>query len=171
MNDSAAAPLTPLTEDDFAALAPLARTIWRAHYGAMIDVRQVDYMIDQRFAPDHLRRYIGQNDRWFDVLRVDGAPIGYCSYMLTAATSEMKLEQLYLLQDFHGRGLGGLMIRHVEAKTRTLGCNVVMLQVARFNTGSIAVYRKSGFSVRGEVLIDIGEGFVMDDFVMEKRLV
>jgi len=167
---SAAAQLTPLTEDDFAALAPLARTIWRTHYGAMIDVRQIDYMIDQRFAPDHLRSYIGQNDRWFDVLRIDGAPVGYCSYRPTAAASEMKLEQLYLLQDFHGRGLGGLMIRHVEAKARALGCDMVTLQVARFNTGSIAVYRKSGFTVRGDILIDIGEGFVMDDFVMEKRL-
>jgi ribosomal protein S18 acetylase RimI-like enzyme len=104
------------------------------------------------------------------VLRVDGAIIGYCSYALTSAPDELKLEQLYLLPALHGRGLGGMMLRHVEARARALGCTRVMLQVAKANAGSIAVYERAGYSIREPILIDIGGGYVMDDYVMAKAL-
>ena len=82
----------------------------------------------------------------------------------------MKLEQFYLLEECRGKGLGGQMLRHVEARTREQGCRVVMLTVNKRNADSIAVYRKSGFRVREGAVFDIGNGSVMDDYVMEKVL-
>ena len=99
-----------------------------------------------------------------------GTASGYCSYSLSEAPEELKLEQLYLLAQCRGTGLGRVMLEHVEARARELGRHVIMLTVNKHNTGSIAVYRKSGFTVREEAVFDIGNGFVMDDFVMEKRL-
>ena len=66
--------------------------------------------------------------------------------------------------------LGGAMLRHVEAKTRELGRTRLYLTVNKGNAGSIAVYLKSGFVVREEAVFDIGNGYLMDDYVMEKRL-
>lgn len=162
--------LVPLTEADFEPLARLADTIWRAHYGPLIGLAQVEYMLKGRYTPEKLRTYLGASDRWLRLLKLDGERIGYCSYSLTATPGEMKLEQLYLLESFKGRGLGGLMLRHVEAEARAHGCATLMLTVNKGNTGSIAVYKKSGFTVREEAVFDIGNGFVMDDYVMEKRL-
>ena len=162
--------LVPLTEADFEPLARLADTIWRAHYGPLIGLAQVEYMLKGRYTAEKLRAYIGASDRWLRLLKQDGETLGYCSYALTATPGEMKLEQLYLLEAFKGRGLGGLMMRHVEAEARAHGCGTIMLTVNKGNTGSIAVYKKSGFTVREEAVFDIGGGFVMDDYVMEKRL-
>ena len=53
----------------------------------------------------------------------------------------------------------GRLVRAVQALTVNKG-----------NTDSIAVYLKSGFVVREEAVFDIGSGYVMDDYVMEKRL-
>jgi len=162
--------LDPLTEADFGVVAALADTIWRSHYGAMISMAQIDYMLDGRYTAENLRRYVDADDRWLWLLRVDGEAVGYCSCSLGEGEDEMKLEQLYLLPSLHGRGLGGRMLRHVEAQGRAQGRDVLWLTVNKGNAGSIAVYRKAGFAVRREAVFDIGHGYVMDDYVMAKRL-
>lgn len=162
--------LDPLTGQDFDIVARLADTIWRGHYGRMISMAQIDYMLDGRYTPDNLRRYIDSDERWMRVLRVDGAPAGYCSWSLGEDPGEVKLEQLYLLAGHKGKGFGGLMMREIEAACRALGRPVLYLTVNKGNTDSIAIYRKRGFEVREEAVFDIGNGYVMDDYVMAKRL-
>jgi diamine N-acetyltransferase len=162
--------LDPLTEADFAAVAQLADTIWRAHYSSMISMAQIDYMLDGRYAPERLRGYLDSQERWLWLLRVDGVPAGYCSCSLGEEKDAMKLEQLYLLAEYKGQGLGGRMLRHAEAKTVAVGRTRLYLTVNKGNTDSIAIYRKSGFVVREEAVFDIGNGYVMDDYVMEKQL-
>jgi hypothetical protein len=45
-----------------------------------------------------------------------------------------------------------------------------MLQVYKRNLSAIAVYRACGFTIREAIVLDIGQGYVMDDYVMEKAL-
>lgn len=162
--------LDPLTGLDFAAVAALADTIWRSHYGTMISLAQIDYMLAGRYAPERLRAYVDSGERWMWVLRVDDVPVGYCSCSLGENGDEMKLEQLYLSSAHKRKGLGGRMLRHIEEKTRAQGRSRVYLTVNKGNTDSIAIYRKSGFVIREAAVFDIGNGYVMDDYVMEKRL-
>jgi diamine N-acetyltransferase len=169
--DSAGQPkLDPITRSDFALIASLAREIWLAHYTSIITTEQIEYMLDGRFSPTNLQRYIDAPDRWMYVLRLDDAPVGYCSCALTDTPAEMKLEQLYLRPALHGRGLGRYMLEHVERQARANGCDTLILQVNKHNTGSIDVYRRGGFQVREEIVLDIGKGYVMDDFIMQKKL-
>ncbi len=162
--------LRPITEADFATVADLGARIWRRHYIAMISAEQIEYMLAGRYTADKLKPYLDSDRCWLDLLEHDDQAIGYCSYAWTETAGEMKLEQLYLLPELHGRGYGGQMLRHVEARVRSLGAATLMLTVNKHNAGSIAVYRKAGFGVREEAVFDIGNGFVMDDYVMVKRL-
>jgi GNAT superfamily N-acetyltransferase len=167
---TASATLAPLERADFETIAALARSIWFAHYTAIISREQIEYMLGGRFTAANLERYLDAPDRWMNVLRVDDDVVGYCSHALTATPREMKLEQLYLLPALHGRGLGKLMMEHIESHARALGCDTLMLQVNKRNTTAASVYFRSGFKVREEVVIDIGNGYVMDDFILEKPL-
>lgn len=160
--------LSPLTSADFGTVAALAETIWRTHYPAMISMAQIEFMLAGRYTPERLQRYLAADDCWLQLLTVDGAPVGYCSYALTDTPQEMKLQELYLLLAYRGRGLGSVMLQHVETQARARGCTALMLTVNKGNTDAIAVYRHAGFSVRKEAVFDIGNGFVMDDFVMVK---
>ena len=45
--------------------------------------------------------------------------------------------------------------------------NQIWLTCNRNNTNSLEVYKHLGFTVAREEVTDIGEGFVMDDFIME----
>lgn len=162
--------LAPLQRADFDAIAALARRIWLAHYVAIISKEQIEYMLTGRFTHENLARYVDARDRWFDVLRQDGAIVGYCSHALLPDPREVKLEQLYLLPDLHGLGMGKRMMVHIEAHARELGRDTLVLQVNKRNTKAASVYLRAGFEVREEVVIDIGAGYVMDDFIMTKRL-
>jgi ribosomal protein S18 acetylase RimI-like enzyme len=42
--------------------------------------------------------------------------------------------------------------------------------VNKGNARAIAFYRKHGFDIAESVVVDIGGGFVMDDYVMGKEL-
>ncbi len=170
MTDPGSPRLDDLTPADFALIASLGERIWRAHYVHIISLAQVDYMLAGRYTPEKLQAYVDSDRRWMKVLRQGDEPLGYCSYALTETPCEMKLEQLYLLPEHHGRGLGGFMMAHVEAAARARGCTTLMLTVNKRNEGSIAVYRKRGFTVREEAVFDIGNGYVMDDYVMAKAL-
>ena len=162
--------IRPLRADDFAPLSELAQQIWREHYSTIISLEQIAYMLQGRFTAANLQRYLDSNERWFDLLELNGELVGYCSYARTDVPTEMKLEQLYLLPRLHGQGLGKRMLNHVERRSTSLGCDSLMLQVNKRNDKAIQVYRRAGFGLREEVAVDIGAGFVMDDFILTKGL-
>lgn len=162
--------LTPLTPSDYETVAKLGDTIWRAHYSRLISLAQIEYMLAGRYVPEKLAAYVNAADRWLHILHLGNKPIGYCSHAFTSNPEEMKLEQLYLLPELHGRGLGWHMLFHVEQATLKQGRNLLMLTVNKGNDTSIAFYRRAGFGVRESVVFDIGNGYVMDDYVMEKHL-
>jgi ribosomal protein S18 acetylase RimI-like enzyme len=80
----------------------------------------------------------------------------------------MKLEQLYLLESFRGKGLGRLMIRRVDTVARVKNLQSIILQVNKQNADSISIYRKAEFQVRESAIFDIGNGYFMDDYIMQK---
>jgi GNAT superfamily N-acetyltransferase len=83
---------------------------------------------------------------------------------------EFKLHKLYLLPELHGRGLGSRLLQHVEHEVRRLGARRLILAVNKRNAKAIAAYQRNGFVVAKTVVTDIGNGFIMDDYVMAKDL-
>jgi len=173
---SADVTLTPVADADFSVLRELAGTIWRQHYSGIIPAAQIDYMLAGRFSDEALREHIQAADRWLKVLRASGTPVGYCGYELAVmsgdagVSDDMKLGQLYVAESHRGMGLGGFMLGHVEQRARELGRQGLWLQVNKKNTGAIAFYRSAGFEVVREAVFEIGDGFVMDDYLMVKRV-
>lgn len=170
--------ITPVTALDFPVLRELAGTIWRQHYTRIISAAQIDYMLAGRFKDELLREHIRAADRWLELLSVAGTPVGYCGYELAEMKgagdehnhAALKLGQLYVLESHRGMGLGKFMLRHVEGRARELGVEKLWLQVNKQNSGAIGFYRAAGFKVVREAVFDIGGGFVMDDYLMEKHV-
>ena len=169
------ATLDAVTKHDYVDLRALADTIWRQHYAAIISEAQIEYMLAGRFSDEALREYAHAADRWLELLRVSGTPVGYCGYELAEQYGDekvaaMKLGQLYVLESHRGMGLGRFMLGRVESRASALERQVLFLQVNKQNTGAIEFYAAAGFTIDREAVFDIGSGFVMDDYVMEKRL-
>jgi RimJ/RimL family protein N-acetyltransferase len=49
-----------------------------------------------------------------------------------------------------------------------MGCTHLQLRVNKANSPAIRAYQRAGFTFLDDVCTDIGSGFVMDDFRMEK---
>ena len=159
-----------VTEADLPVIARLAEIIWRACYPAIITQAQIDYMLARMYALDVLRDEIRSQGIRYDLLQVDGEPVGFASYGPTAEPGVVKLHKLYLLPELHGRGLGSRLLQHDEHEVRIAGARRLILSVNKRNTKAIAAYRRNGFAVADSVVTDIGDGFVMDDYVMVKDL-
>jgi len=155
-----------LAAGDVDAIAALAATIWRAHYPGIITPAQIEYMLNERYAPAVIRTELARDDVWWEVLLEEGEPKAYASCHLTERPDELKLDKLYVHPDRQRRGYGSMLIERALARARALGRARVILAVNKRNVTAIAAYRKLGFRTEAAVVKDIGAGFVMDDFIM-----
>jgi len=159
-----------LATADIDPLTRLAREIWYQHYPGIITVKQIEYMLEQRYSPDAIRAEIESGAAHWVKLLVNGELGGFASYETDGLQRSAKLDKLYVHGLFRGRGCGTALVRHVEHAARIQECNQVYLQVNKNNFDSIAVYQRLGFEVVDLVKTDIGGGFYMDDYVMAKKL-
>lgn len=158
--------ILPMTPNDIDAVLALARTVWRAHYPGIISPAQIEYMLEQRYAPELLRSELERDDLWWDLLREDGVLRAFASCFLDQRPGEMKLDKLYVDPSAQRRGFGGMLIAHTAARARRLGCERLLLAVNKHNRSAIDAYHKHGFRIAQAVVKDIGQGFVMDDYIM-----
>jgi GNAT superfamily N-acetyltransferase len=159
-----------LVPSDVEAVCSLAREIWREHYPPIIGTAQTEYMLEQRYSPSSVRDELAEGRIWWDVLREDGAIVAFASAYAVEESDEVKLDKLYVRAHCRRKGYGGMLIARTAERARQLGCTKLMLAVNKHNSASIEAYRKHGFSVREAIVKDIGGGFVMDDFIMEKSI-
>ena len=152
-------------------MAALAREIWYDHYPGIITAAQIEYMLQQRYDPALVRAELARDDIWWDKLLVGGEMTAFASYFLTAEPGEMKLDKLYVRTRCQRRGYGGMLIARAADVARRRGCTRLTLAVNKNNRSAIAAYLKHGFRVADAVVKDIGGGFVMDDYIMEKALI
>jgi diamine N-acetyltransferase len=162
--------IAPLTTADVDRLCALAAEIWHAHYPAIISVAQIEYMLKERYAPAVVRAELQRGDLWWDQLLVQNRMTGFASYFLTATAGEMKLDKLYVHPDHQRKGYGGMLLDRAVTIARAYGCESLVLAVNKRNRNAIAAYEKYGFQIADAVVKDIGDGFVMDDYIMSKHV-
>jgi diamine N-acetyltransferase len=162
--------ISPVHEADIGPVCALAREIWLQHYPGIITVKQIEYMLAQRYSPDAIRMQLYSGQTWWKKLLVRDELCGFACYERASEAGEMKLDKLYVHQLVRGKGYGAALVDHVEAAAREQGMNNLYLQVNKYNHASIAAYLRYGFGVKKAVKADIGNGFFMDDYLMSKCL-
>jgi diamine N-acetyltransferase len=160
--------IRPATIGDQPVIYGLAERIWNACYREMISDEQIRYMLPMMYGRDVVEREMGEGIVW-EIMEDGAVPAGYLSYGGISAKT-LKLHKIYLLPDYQGKGLGGRMLEHVEDYAKSHGYGGIVLNVNRNNFRGIRAYKGKGYIVAEEIAADIGGGFVMDDYIMEKRL-
>jgi ribosomal protein S18 acetylase RimI-like enzyme len=152
---------------DIPVVQALARDIWHRHYPGIISHEQIEYMLAHGYSRDALARFVTGDDAALVLAVIDDRAVGFAAwYRVDAATT--KLDKLYVLPEHHGAGVGRALIEHAASFARDRGCTALTLNVNRNNTGAIRAYERCGFAIRERGDFPIGNGFVMEDFVMAR---
>jgi diamine N-acetyltransferase len=170
MNAPLSIRIVAAVDADLAPVAELAGIIWRKHYPGIITPGQIDYMLALGYSHEALRRFLVDTGAGLLLAYVAGRLVGFAAYYRPDRGEELKLDKLYVHQDYHGRGIGGALIDRVESAAAAQALPTIILNVNRNNVQAIRAYEAKGFKVREAVVVDIGGGYVMDDYVMAKRV-
>jgi diamine N-acetyltransferase len=160
--------IVPASGKHLAEIAALAGVVWRAHYPGIISREQIEYMLARMYDLEVMAGELSQGIR-YDRLLVGDELVGFASYG-PAREKELKLHKIYIHPDYQRRGLGTFLLDYVIEEAERTGYAMLTLSVNKANRGAITAYQNSGFTMREAVVVDIGGGFVMDDFLMERKL-
>ncbi|MDR1692720.1 MAG: GNAT family N-acetyltransferase [Oscillospiraceae bacterium] len=152
-------------------ISALAGEIWREHYTPLIGEEQVAYMLIKYQSPKQIVEDIrSHNYTYFTAKRVKTEDlVGYCACQ--PREGHLFLSKIYVRSDHRGNGISRSFLEEAIALCRRVyTLDRIRLTVNKHNGTAITVYKKWGFTVADSVKTDIGEGFFMDDYVMELRL-
>lgn len=150
-------------KEDFPQIETLAREIWEEHYTPIIGVAQVDYMLEKFQSAKAMEGQVEEGYEYFMILE-EGRLVGYLAFKEEA--DGLFLSKVYVHSSVRGRGLGKAAIEFVKTEAQNRGLSQIRLTVNKYNHYSIAAYLKMGFEKTRELVMDIGEGYVMDDYEM-----
>ena len=154
---------------DLQRVQELAEEIWREHYIPIIGLEQVEYMLSRFQSAEAIAEQIGQGYVYYLML-ARGEPAGYLAYVRDPDGVSLQLSKIYVRPGERGSGLGKAGLRLVQDHCLRLGLDRIRLTVNKNNSDSIAWYRRMGFEYAGAQVADIGGGFVMDDYVLHKKV-
>jgi ribosomal protein S18 acetylase RimI-like enzyme len=155
-------------DGDIQAVVKLARIIWPEHYTAIIGSEQVDYMLTHLHSEEAISRQIGAENFLYFLIKSDRRSIGYIGARISK--NHLFLSKIYLLSSERGSGHGRAAMDFVRELAVKAGVEKITLTVNKHNVDTIGAYNSLGFVTTGEVCMDIGGGYVMDDFEMELLL-
>ncbi|MCB0476674.1 MAG: GNAT family N-acetyltransferase [Crocinitomicaceae bacterium] len=155
------------TKESIQQIEELGREIWTEHYTPIIGIEQVNYMLDKFQSARAITEQIGEGYLYYQLVE-EGELIGYLA--IQKREESLFLSKIYVRKDQRGKGFGRQAMEFVFDQAKAMNCEKVNLTVNKYNEGSIKSYEKMGFQNVGDAVFDIGEGFVMDDFLFEFRV-
>lgn len=165
------------TGADQELLAQYAGDIWREYWPDLIGADQTEYMIEQFQSLEAIRRDMAEHDYeyWMlvatetDDLGIEKRIVGFTGGHNEPETNRFFISKIYLLADARGHGYARRVIEFYEDLCFLRGFTAMYLTVNKHNDLGIRAYEGTGFETIDAVETDIGRGYIMDDYIMERR--
>jgi ribosomal protein S18 acetylase RimI-like enzyme len=151
-------------------LAGLAKEIWGEHYASILDREQIDYMLEKFQSIDKMKSDIALNGYRYFVVYSDRIMVGYCAIKAENENKGIFLSKLYIDKSSRGQGISKIFLGEIQEIAKEGGLNHIWLTVNKRNNATISIYKRLGFEIIDEIATDIGDGYVMDDYVMRMNL-
>ena len=161
--------ISEVKTEQLSIIQDLAYKIWPSTYGEILSKIQLDYMLDKFYNLNYLQNQL-ENGQHFILISNENVIVGFASYEFNFENSnKTKVHKIYVLPEIQGKGVGKILmdfIRNKAIENTNLG---LLLNVNRFNK-AITFYEKYGFTNVSLIDIEIGNGYLMQDYIMELNL-
>jgi len=155
-------------EKDIPLIQNLARRSWEAAYAEIISPEQIEYMLTTMYSQNEIMQQM-QNINYHYYLifnEIDNSFEGFIGYEHRYEEYTTKLHRIYLVPESKGKGIGKTGIDFLKGKVYAESDRRIILNVNKKNQAKM-FYESQGFTVFKEIVLDIGSGFIMDDYEME----
>jgi ribosomal protein S18 acetylase RimI-like enzyme len=160
--------IRPATSADLITIESIAQRTWPATFGSFLTSEQIDYMLGMMYSPIALTEQIGKGHH-FLLLNDGNEDIGYVSYQHDYHPGTTKIHKLYVLPGNQGHGYGKQLIAQVKRIAQAAQQQALRLDV-NYQNEAIGFYEYLGFVNIGRHDTDIGNGYLMEDFIFEMEL-
>jgi len=158
-----------VSSNQLSIVRDLAYQIWPIAYKEILSEQQLDYMLDLIYSIESLTKQMERN-HIFLLVEDSNSFIGFASFELNYDFSnKTKIQKLYVLPQIQGKGVGKKLIDFIQKEAVENNQSGLLLNVNKYNIAK-DFYLKQGFSISYSEIIDIGNGYIMDDYVMEKEI-
>lgn len=147
----------------------LTKKIWPVAYGEILSNAQLDYMIQKFYNETALLESLAKGHVFYLAQNEQEKFVGFVSYEINCEPNKTKIHKIYVLPETQGSGVGKQFFQLVMAKAEENQQTAIFLNVKKYNK-AIYFYTNLGFKIIKEEVIDIGNTYIMDDFVMEVNL-
>lgn len=153
---------------DIPLIRELTFRVWPQTYASILSQEQIDYMLEMMYSETSLEKQMTKEGSQFIIVYENGNPVGFASYA-EAEPKRWKLHKIYILQSQQGKGTGRFVLEHIIEEIKKKDASSLFLQVNKHNNAK-SFYEKLGFVEIDFINLDIGHGFFMNDYIMEKKL-
>ena len=161
--------IVPAREEHLLTIQKIAFDTWPDTYGKLMSEEQFNFMMNWMYSLESLQKQLAHG-QVFLLAREQNTEYGFVSYEVNyEGSSKTKIHKLYVLPSSQGKGVGKLLLTHIAEIARSKSNTALILNVKRDNP-AVDFYQRVGFSITDTVDIDIGHGFMMHDFVLEKSI-
>jgi GNAT superfamily N-acetyltransferase len=158
------------TPEHFHEIQQIANSTWPVTFGDILSPQQIDYMLHWMYSLPSLHKQVHEQRHRFLLAEEGNQYLGFTSYQTDyQGTAKTKIHKIYILPNLQGRGIGQALLQAVETRARLANNHVLTLNVNR-NNKAVGFYEKTGFKCVGEENIEIGQGFLMEDYIFEKQI-
>ena len=162
--------ITRANKQHIPLIRELSEEIWAPTFAPILTKQQIAYMMEMMYSPSSLNKQMSSGHEYI-VAQRDKENVGYLSYELNCGESgKTKIHKLYILPQHQRGGVGKAMVDYVAQQALQANNSALYLNVNKHNDKAIGFYKKHHFVLAKEEVIDIGKGFVMDDYVFELPL-
>ncbi len=151
------------TLSDIPAIRSIAENTWPDTYSNIISHDQLIYMLIRMYSDGSLQKQFNEGHQFY-IAEENNHPIGFAS-ISNDEGSIYQLNKLYVLPASQKTGTGKALINQAIEHAKKLGGTQVILRVNKLNK-AVSFYKKQGFSIIEESILELEHGFVMDDFIM-----
>lgn len=160
-----------ITQSQIASVAEIADIVWHETYDVLLPAGQTKYMIEQFQSVTAITEQIEEKGYIYYLILCDGDAAGYLGVVPNQkAAGELMLSKIYLKKEFRGQGAVGAAFQFVKSLAQEQGMSRIWLTVNKENTHAQEVYKHFGYRRSKEIVSDIGNGYVMDDYIYELLL-
>jgi len=155
---------------DVARIREVAELTWPATYSEIISAEQIAYMLNWMYSEEKIAATISDEKQDFLVLEMNGEIVGFSGIEHNYQNKPItRIHKLYVLPSTQGTGAGKALLNAVVEEAKANNSTLLHLNVNKGNK-AVSFYKHLGFEVAEEEVLDIGNGYVMDDYIMTKKI-